>query len=194
MTSTFKEIHPMVLVFKIQFLEDITMFSLGIITGFLVPHIGVANHESWIFAYFFRHDGFSHFSSIYVIKNNKEGQQSSCRFLLKPPSEPLLLDGSMSSSDGLPYDYDKKDDYMSPIHLWIEESCNSTFKYWHAFILLSHDHDHTSYFERRKVKEVPTYAYLIFDVSPFWFVTKHKGKFQGIVELMKWLHWIYDFT
>jgi hypothetical protein len=41
---------------------------------------------------------------------------------------------------------------------------------------------------------MPTYAYLILDVSLFWFVTKHKGKFQGIDELIKWLHWIYDFT
>jgi len=129
-----------------------------------------------------------------MIEKKNEGKQSSCRFLLEFPSNSFLLDDSTSISDGFPYAYEKKDDYISPIHLWIEESCNNTCKYWHAFILLSHDHDHTSYFERRKVKEVPTYAYLIFDVSPFWFVTKHKGKFQGIVELMKWLHWIYDFT
>jgi hypothetical protein len=147
------------------------------------------------FTYFFKSNGFSHVSSIYMIESNKEGKQYSCRFLLEPPSKPLLLDGLMSNNDGLSYAYVKKDDYISPIHLWIEEACNNIGKPWHAFILLSHDHDPTSYFGQGKVKEMPTYAYLILDVSLFWFMTKHKGKFHGIDELIKWLHWIfYDFT
>jgi hypothetical protein len=94
----------------------------------------------------------------------------------------------MSNNDGFPYAYDKKDDYISPIHLWIEEACNSTSKPWHAFILLSHDHDRTSDFDRRKVKKMSAYAYLIINVSLFWSVTKQKGRFQGIDELIKWLH------
>jgi hypothetical protein len=54
--------------------------------------------------------------------------------------------------------------------------------------------DSTLDFDRRKVKEMSVYDYLVLDVSLFWFATKHKGKFQGIDELIKWLHWIYDFT
>jgi hypothetical protein len=65
-------------------------------------HIQVQPTMSHGFTYFFRSDGFSHVSSIYMIENNKEGQQSSCRFLLEPPSESLLLDGLMSNNDGFP--------------------------------------------------------------------------------------------
>jgi hypothetical protein len=70
----------------------------------------------------------------------------------------------MSSNNGLPYAYRKKDDYINPIHIWIEEACNNTCKPWHDFILLSHGRDPTSSFDQRKVKEMPTYAYLIIDV------------------------------
>jgi hypothetical protein len=37
----------------------------------------------------------------------------------------------------------KENDYISPIHLWIEEACNNIGQPWHAFVLLLHDHDPT---------------------------------------------------
>jgi hypothetical protein len=40
----------------------------------------------------------------------------------------------MSSSDGFPYAYDKKDDYISPIQIWIKEACNNIGKPWHNCI------------------------------------------------------------
>jgi hypothetical protein len=52
-----------------------------------------------------------------MIESNKEGKHYSCKFLLEMPFKPLLLDGLMSSSDGFPYAYDKKDDYISPIQI-----------------------------------------------------------------------------
>jgi hypothetical protein len=100
---------------------------------------------------------------------------------LEPPFEPLLLDDLMSRSDGFPSSYAKKDDYISHIHLWIEEACNTTCKPFHDFIFLPHDRDRTSNFDRRKVKKMPTYAYFILDISLFWFLTKDKGRFQGII-------------
>lgn len=52
-----------------------------------------------------------------MIYNSTEGQQSSCRFLLDPPSESFFLDGLMSSSDGISYVCIKEDDYIIAIHL-----------------------------------------------------------------------------
>jgi hypothetical protein len=122
-----------------------------------------------------------------MIKNNKEVHQSSYRFLLDPPSESLLLDGLMSSSDSLSYGaYDKKDVCIIPVHVWIEEACSSRGKPWHALIILSHDHYCTSCFNQR----ILAYDYLILYVSLFWFLTKHKSKFQGIDELIKWFGYI----
>jgi hypothetical protein len=130
------------------------------------------------FAYFFRSNGFSHVSSIYVIESSKKGNNILVGFYWSLPFEPLLLDGLMSSNDGFPYAYAKKYDYISPIHLWIEEVLQQICKPWHDFIFLPHDHDRTSDFDRRKVNKMPTYAYLILDVSLFWFVTKHKVNFK----------------
>jgi hypothetical protein len=48
------------------------MFNLGIITRIFNSHTG-ATTMSHGFTYFFRSNGFSHVSSIYMIENNKEG-------------------------------------------------------------------------------------------------------------------------
>jgi hypothetical protein len=71
------------------------------------------------FAYCFTFDGTSQLSSIHIIEISKEGKYSSCKFLLDPPSNPLLLDSLMSNIDGFPYAYVKKYDYIIPM---IEES------------------------------------------------------------------------
>jgi hypothetical protein len=104
-----------------------------------------------------------------------------------------LLDGLISNTNGLPYAHIKEDDCISPIHLWIEEACSGACQTWHVFVLLSRDNDPTSVLDQRVV-EIPTHVFLMCDVSLFWFVTRHKGRFFGINELIKWLHWNFYFT
>jgi hypothetical protein len=37
-----------------------------------------------------------------------------------------------------------------------------------------------------------THDMFVLDVSLFWFMMKHKGRYQGA--LLDWLHWLFDYT
>jgi hypothetical protein len=37
-----------------------------------------------------------------------------------------------------------------------------------------------------------THDIFVLDVSLFWFMMKHKGRYQGA--LLDWLHWLFDYT
>ena len=37
-----------------------------------------------------------------------------------------------------------------------------------------------------------THDIFVLDLSLFWFMMKHKGKYQGT--LLDWLHWLFDYT
>jgi hypothetical protein len=39
---------------------------------------------------------------------------------------------------------------------------------------------------------VLTHDIFVLDVSLFWFMMKHKGRYQGA--LLDWLHWLFDYT
>jgi hypothetical protein len=39
---------------------------------------------------------------------------------------------------------------------------------------------------------VLTHEIFVLDLSLFWFMMKHKGRYQG--ELLDWLHWLFDYT
>jgi hypothetical protein len=100
------------------------MFNLGFKD--LGPHMRGQQVLDHGYIYSFRSDLYYHVSYNIFIEYGKEGQQSSCRFLLELSSKPLLLDHLMSNIDGFPYDCIKKNDYINPIQLWIEEACNNT--------------------------------------------------------------------
>jgi hypothetical protein len=87
----------------------------------------------------------------------------------------------------------KESDYISPINCWMEEACSSTDQPWIDFGFLFHDHDPPSVFGQG-VMEIPTCVHAMVDVSLFWFITKHKGKFHDVDKIIKWLNWLYDFT
>jgi hypothetical protein len=37
-----------------------------------------------------------------------------------------------------------------------------------------------------------THDIFVLDLSLFWFMMKHKGRYQGA--LLDWLHWLFDYT
>jgi hypothetical protein len=37
-----------------------------------------------------------------------------------------------------------------------------------------------------------THGIFVLDLSLFWFMMKHKGRYRGT--LLDWLHWLFDYT
>jgi len=129
-----------------------------------------------------RSDFLSHISSICLLEG---------RFVLQLP-KPQLIKGNRDDNvdfDGLPCD----DVYINLIQAWIQESCDGAFPSWHDFGVFGHLHKHISDFCHRFM-EIPACIYLAFYVSLFWLVTKHKGRFHSIDEMLSWLYSIYDFN
>jgi hypothetical protein len=113
--------------------------------------------------------------------------------LVEPP-KPLLLEQGDDDDDIVEVDmglsHEVYDVYTSPTQAWIDEVCSGACHFWHEF-----DHAHGFMFcSSQSLMDIPTCMYLIFDVSLFWLMTKHKGRSHGIHEMLKWLHWIYNFT
>ena len=42
------------------------------------------------------------------------------------------------------------------------------------------------------MRYILTHDMFVLDVSLFWFMMKHKGRYQGA--LLDWLHWLFDYT
>lgn len=80
---------------------------------------------------------------------------------------------------------------IHPIDLWIEDSSKSKSLPWHFFLLVSHDY-HSNL--GHSIFQTPSYHHLLFEVSLFWFLIKHKGKIFHVNHVIKWLHSIFDFT
>jgi hypothetical protein len=83
--------------------------------------------------------------------------------------------------------------YYSPVQSWIERLCSSTCQ--PPFVL-----DDIFYLQVPRsifspaVMEIPSYKHLDFNVSLFWMMTKHKEKIHCIDGMLRWLHWLSDFT
>lgn len=70
-------------------------------------------------------------------------------------------------------------DYISPIDLWIRESCVSSYDPWSYVLLVPHDHELVNIFESQTT-ETPTYMCVIFDISLFWLLTiSIRGSIMG---------------
>jgi hypothetical protein len=62
---------------------------------------------------------------------------------------------------------------------------------WHDFIPPTHLHELDSDFSDDMMYML-THDMFVLDVSLFWFMMKHKGRYQGA--LLDWLHWLFDYT
>jgi len=103
----------------------------------------------------------------------------------------LLLEGGNHDNMGLSHEfYCINDVYTNVIQAWIDEACSGACHFWHDFY---HAYGFMFY-SNHNLMEIPTCMYFTFDVSLFWMMTKHKGISHGIDEMLRWLHWIYDFT
>jgi hypothetical protein len=75
----------------------------------------------------------------------------------------------------------------SPIQRWIDQACGYPFQ--HDFVPPSHLHE-----LHFMIDYIFIYAYdhVVLNLSLIWFIIKHRGrKFD---EMLRWLHWFYDFT
>jgi hypothetical protein len=62
---------------------------------------------------------------------------------------------------------------------------------WHDFIPPTRLHELDSDFSDDMMYML-THDMFVLDVSLFWFMMKHKGRYQGA--LLDWLHWLFDYT
>jgi hypothetical protein len=62
---------------------------------------------------------------------------------------------------------------------------------WRDFIPPTRLHELDSDFSD-DMMYILTHDIFVLDVSLFWFMMKHKGRYQGA--LLNWLHWLFDYT
>jgi hypothetical protein len=62
---------------------------------------------------------------------------------------------------------------------------------WQDFVPLTRLHDLDSDFFDDMIY-ILTHDIFVPDLSLFWFMMKHKGRYQGT--LLDWLHWLFDYT
>ena len=83
------------------------------------------------------------------------------------------------------------DIYISPIEVWIEEACRSTYQFGKQFDEVLHAY----YFPSRPpLLNICAGSDFLLKISLFWLVTKHKRKFLNFDQMLRWLHWIFHFT
>jgi hypothetical protein len=69
--------------------------------------------------------------------------------------------------------------------------CFSQRLTWQYFVPPTHLHELDSDFSD-DMMYILTHDIFVLDVSLFWFMMKHKGRYQGA--LLDWLHWLFDYT
>jgi hypothetical protein len=62
---------------------------------------------------------------------------------------------------------------------------------WQDFVPPTHLHELDSDFSD-DMMYILTHDIFVLDISLFWFMMKHKGRYQGA--LLEWLHWLFDYT
>jgi len=82
---------------------------------------------------------------------------------------------------------------LSPIHHWIDECCKSTCLLGNEFYVFDNIHDDFLVLNQASMNKKAS-LYMTFDVSLFWFITKHKGRDFDVNKEFGWLHWLYDYT
>ena len=81
--------------------------------------------------------------------------------------------------------------YTSAIQSWIEVACMSTYQFGKNFYDIFHAYDFPSN------PAIPSHhagLHFLNKIFLFWLVTKDKEKTFYINKMLRWLHWIYDYT
>ena len=101
---------------------------------------------------------------------------------------PVSLDDQYDGVVNLPHHSDL---YINPIQSWIEAACASTYHFGKQFgeVLYSYD-----------LPSIPPISghhaglHFLNKVSLLWLVTKDKEIFSYVNKMLRWLHWISDYT
>ena len=81
--------------------------------------------------------------------------------------------------------------YISAIQSWIEASCASTYQFGKKFDDIIHAYDFPS---SLPIKDHHASLHFLNKIFLLWLVTKDKAKPFYINKMLRWLHWIYDYT
>jgi hypothetical protein len=111
----------------------------------------------------------------------------------------IVLSHPSGSSDNLSEDeYELSSMYNIPLQRWIDQYFGYTFRKddWADGFSFQQDflpptHLHEFYFMIYYMC-VHTHDYYVLDLSLLYYMTKHKGRHFD--EMIKWFHWLYDFT
>jgi hypothetical protein len=111
----------------------------------------------------------------------------------------LISSQSSTSSESLCIDEDEPSStYSSPLQRWIDQSCGYTFRqddradgfsFQQDFLPPTHLHE---FYFMIDYMCVYTHDYYVLDLSLLYYMIKHRGRYFD--EMIKWLHWLYDFT
>jgi hypothetical protein len=115
--------------------------------------------------------------------------QSSSRFLLVPSqtSECEDVQGSQPS-DSLSQSFEPLI-FHDPFLRWIEHFPKSVT--WHNFVPPSRLHELDFTISDDTIHFL-THVIFVLDLSLFWFMMKHRGRYYEI--LLGWFHWLFDYT
>ena len=89
--------------------------------------------------------------------------------------------------------YDGDDVHTSPIQSWIEETCRRTCHSWQGFYDFQIAQVISCLFTHVPI-EISACLHMMLDIFLFSSMTKHKGRSLDIDEILRWLHWLYDFA
>ena len=81
--------------------------------------------------------------------------------------------------------------YINPVQSWIEVSYASTYQFWRKFDDILHAYDFPSI---PPLLDHHTGLHFLNKVSLLWLVTKDKEKKNYVNKMLRWLHWISDYT
>ena len=81
--------------------------------------------------------------------------------------------------------------YINHIQSWIEASCASTYQFGKKFDDIIHAYDFPSILP---ILNHHAGLHFLNKVSLLWLVTKDKAINFNVDKMLRWLHWIFDFT
>ena len=81
--------------------------------------------------------------------------------------------------------------YINAIHTWIEAAYASTYQFGKKFDDIIHAYDSPPI---PPILDHHAGLHFLEIVSLLWLVTKDKAKHFYINKMLRWLHWIYDYT
>ena len=81
--------------------------------------------------------------------------------------------------------------YISPIQYWIGEVCGRTCQFGKQFDDVLHAYDIPS---NPPILRIHVGFHFLKNVSLLWLITKDEAKNSKVDQMLRWLHWIFDFT